>query len=537
MQFLNPIVLLGLVAAAIPVLLHLLNLRRLKTVEFSSLKFLRELQKSRIRKLRLKQILLLILRTLLIVAIVLAFARPTIETSLPGFGTHARTSAVFIIDNSFSMDIADERGVRLKQARDASLDILSALEEGDEVALVRMADLEDQRFFEFTRDFALIEEEIRKIPVAYSIGRLESSLRLASSILENSSNINREIFLITDAQRNIVSDDLRDSLQLFDNNVSLFVVPVGLGSAAGERNLSVDSLSVLTRIFEVDKPVEVDARIRNSGEDDVSGVIVSMLFNGERVAQHAVDIPAGEVRSVSMAANPRGNGVVRATVEVEGDVLDADNARYFGFVIPDIPRVALVGAPEDTQFAALALTPDRNEAPRAQVVQLTPEQLAAGNLRQYDVIFLTNMATPGAGEILRLKNYVDAGGGLFVMAGPAMDVEQYNRDFLPQLGFDRQSCRPLRKINRANSVTLTVCIPCSPGYLKAVRAAVRAAVRTAWSNHRECIPQRRLSAPRTSSAWRAGLSWRKVNSAMAGRCIVRFLPVRSGAPSRLQAFL
>ncbi len=435
MQFLNPIVLLGLAAAAIPLLLHLLNLRRLKTVEFSSIRFLRELQKSRIRKVRLKQILLLILRTLLIVSIVMAFARPTVETSLPGFGAQARTSAVFIIDNSFSMDIADERGVRLKQARDAALEILGALEDGDEAALVRMADLDDQRFFEFSRDFALMEEEIRKIPIAWSIGRLESSLRLASSILESSANVNREIFLITDAQRNIVSEDLRDSLQLFDNNVSLFVVPVGIGSAAGERNLSVDSLAVLTRIFEVDKPVEVDARIRNSGADDVEGVIVSMLFNGERVAQHAVDIPAGQVRSVSLTANPRGTGVVRATVEVEGDVLDADNSRYFGFVIPDIPRVALVGAPEDTQFAALALTPDRNAAPRAQVRQLTPQELAAGNLNQFDVIFLLNTPVPGAGEILRLRNYVDAGGGLYIAAGPNMNVEAANNDFLPQLGF------------------------------------------------------------------------------------------------------
>jgi hypothetical protein len=56
MTFLNPLVLIGLIAASIPLILHLLNLRKLKTVDFSTLKFLKELQKTKIKKLKLKQI-------------------------------------------------------------------------------------------------------------------------------------------------------------------------------------------------------------------------------------------------------------------------------------------------------------------------------------------------------------------------------------------------------------------------------------------------------------------------------------------------
>jgi hypothetical protein len=62
MTFLNPFMLFGLAAAAIPILLHLLNLRKLKTVEFSSLQFLRELQRTRMRRIRLRQWILLALR-------------------------------------------------------------------------------------------------------------------------------------------------------------------------------------------------------------------------------------------------------------------------------------------------------------------------------------------------------------------------------------------------------------------------------------------------------------------------------------------
>jgi len=79
MVFLNPAVLLGLIAAVIPILIHLFNLRKLKKVEFSTLLFLKELQKSKIRKIKIKQWLLLALRVLIIVFLVAAFARPTVK--------------------------------------------------------------------------------------------------------------------------------------------------------------------------------------------------------------------------------------------------------------------------------------------------------------------------------------------------------------------------------------------------------------------------------------------------------------------------
>jgi hypothetical protein len=79
LTFLNPFVLFGLAAAAIPILLHVFNLRKLQTIEFSTLSFLKELQKTKIRRLKLRQLLLLFLRTLLVILIVLAFSRPTMK--------------------------------------------------------------------------------------------------------------------------------------------------------------------------------------------------------------------------------------------------------------------------------------------------------------------------------------------------------------------------------------------------------------------------------------------------------------------------
>jgi hypothetical protein len=462
MTFLNPLALLGLAAASIPILLHFFNLRKLQTVEFSTLSFLKELQKTKIRKLKVTQLLLLLLRILLVICAVLAFARPAVKTSFAGLGAKAKSSVVIVLDNSFSMELADEHGVRLKQAKDAVLSVLQTLGDGDEVALVQMANLDDKRFFEFTRDFGLLREEVRKIPVSYTSARLETALRMASGIILQSKNLNREIFVITDAQKNILAEERLDSLKLFDPNTALFLVPVGLQSKASERNLSVDSLVVETKIFERGKPVELQARIRNSSSEAAQGVIVSVMMNGERVAQRTVDVPAAGTRTVSVAAvAPLGSGgntgsagsagsagFVRGSVEVEGDVLDADNRRHFGFVLPDRPRVGVVATPQDGEFLRLALASassgngGRNVADgnaggvgnssAPVVTMLPPTALSAANLNEFDALFVVNVPRFSTSDVSRLRSFLERGGTATIFAGSDSDVASYNATILQE---------------------------------------------------------------------------------------------------------
>ena len=84
MNFLNPLFLFGLGAAAIPVLIHLLTRRKPREVRFPSLDFLAEVNQSEIRRLRLKQWLLLLLRTLAVALLALALARPSLQGGARG---------------------------------------------------------------------------------------------------------------------------------------------------------------------------------------------------------------------------------------------------------------------------------------------------------------------------------------------------------------------------------------------------------------------------------------------------------------------
>ncbi len=137
MIFLNPAVLFGLLAASIPILIHLFNLRKLKKVEFSTLRFLKELQKNKIRKIKLKQWILLALRVMIILFLVTAFARPTLKgVSIGGTTSAAKTTSVFILDNTFSMSVIDQKGSYFNQAKEAIKNLIQHLQEGDDAALI-----------------------------------------------------------------------------------------------------------------------------------------------------------------------------------------------------------------------------------------------------------------------------------------------------------------------------------------------------------------------------------------------------------------
>ncbi|WP_243663466.1 BatA domain-containing protein, partial [Rhodothermus marinus] len=118
MTFLNPLALLALAAAAIPVLIHLFHFRRPQRVAFSSLAFLKELQQTALQRLRIRQWLLLLLRTLALVCLVLAFARPVLRGPLASWaGGGTATVVGLVVDNSPSMAVRDAGGAYFAQAR------------------------------------------------------------------------------------------------------------------------------------------------------------------------------------------------------------------------------------------------------------------------------------------------------------------------------------------------------------------------------------------------------------------------------------
>jgi hypothetical protein len=430
MTFLNPLALFGLLAAAIPILLHLLNLRKLRTIEFSTLSFLKELQKTSIRRLKLRQLLLLILRTLLVLLIVLAFSRPTLRGSLIGnIGSHARTTAVFIIDDSYSMTVSDEQGELLKQAQQAARNVVHLLKEGDEVFLLPLSSLSGPAGSgeNSIRDFGLLRRDIDEIKQSAKLHSVEEGLRIAARLLAGARNFNKEVFVFSDFQQGVLRNDPAVSAakeKLFPAEVRFFFVPMG---KRGLQNFSIEAVTIPSSIFERDKPFTIQARVGNYSDNDVQDHVVSVFLNGTRVAERSVDIPKHSDLSVEFSVAANSTGYVEGFVEIEDDDFQYDNRRHFVLQIPEQVRALLVGTVSDLRYPRLALSTRTSTSESALVLsEVAPDKLSSVEIRHADVIVLCTSQGLSTAQISELSAFVKSGGGLALFPGTQIDPVAFN---------------------------------------------------------------------------------------------------------------
>ncbi|HED05466.1 MAG TPA: VWA domain-containing protein [Ignavibacteria bacterium] len=356
MIFLNPAILFGLLAASIPVLIHLFNLRKLKKVEFSTLAFLKELQKNKIRKIKLKQWILLVLRVLIILFLVTAFARPTLKgVAIGGTTSAAKTTAVFILDNTFSMSVINSKGSYLNQAKATINKLLSQLQEGDEAALVLVSD-HWKKPPKTTGNLTQFKKEINNVRISDASGTLNNAIIKAGEILSNSQNFNKEIYIFSDFQAGRLYNpgSLSDLGKILNNKIRLYTFDY---SSKKIFNLGIDDIKLNTQILEKDKPVDFSITLTNYSEQKANNTVVSLYINGKRSSQQSVSLTPGQSKILSMQAVINATGFVNAFAEIEDDDILQDNKRYINFYIPkEIPVIIFSKDNHNSRFIYLALT-------------------------------------------------------------------------------------------------------------------------------------------------------------------------------------
>ena len=432
MTFLNPFVLFGLAAAAIPIILHLIHLRKLRTIEFSTLSFLKELQKTKIRRLKLRQLLLLILRTLLILLIVLAFARPTLKGRLVG-DSRALTTAVVLLDDSYSMTASDDQGEYFRQARDAALKIVSLFNEGDEVYVVPLSGVGKEGVPEPAsyRDMAVIRSIVKDLQTTSIHRHLEDGLLLAARLLSRSRNFNKEVYVISDFQEGTVIPDrqaAKNRDERFGSDVRIFFLPIGKREL---QNFGIESVTIRNSIIESNRPFTLNLAVGNFSPVDARNHLISIFLNGSRVAQKGLDIPGGQIVRSEFSLIPKTNGFLDGMVELEDDDLLYDNRFYFSLHLPEQIRVLLVGSDADTRFLSLALTARAEESSILKIGKTSYDGITSTLLSGQDVVILTDPSQEAAPIVERIASFVSNGGGLFLFPGPKTLPAAFNRAYAP----------------------------------------------------------------------------------------------------------
>ena len=426
LTFANPAMLHALWAVLLPVLIHLLNRRRAVTVSFSNVALLQTLQQDRMRRIRLKQMLLLALRTLLVFVLVVAFARPTLRTGTAGMARGVRTSAALLLDRSLSMRHRTPKGTLFERAQGQMREALKLLDARDEVGVFLVDDRTEPLN---AGHLDVLKAQLDGLQPTFRGTNLRPGIEAALAQLRSSEMLNRELYLFTDLARNGWSS-MPDSLPDI-GGISVFVVPVRPQQA---DNLGVRQAGPAGQMLVAETPASLQVELANYGESHRPEVAVQVYLDGRRIAQEMVSLPAGEIQRIYMRFTPEAAGRVVLQVVLGDDDLAADNVYATVLNIPEQIHVLLVGeTEEDFYYLERALLASSSSQGAITVAPCLPDALTSDILTRADLVFLCNVSQLGHRALLALKHRVEAGAGLMICLGDRVDIRHYNDRLLPAL--------------------------------------------------------------------------------------------------------
>ena len=439
-SLLAPLFLIGLVAVAVPIWVHLRARDRRDALRFPSLKFLTRLPYRQVKRQRLQHRFLFALRALALILLVLAFTRPFFDGAAAVAAGGSGHEIVIALDRSYSMAHAGawERAVAAVSDAvsgappDSRLSLASFAEE----AAVEVAPSTDRQ---------AVLDALERLAPGSGTTRFAPALRLADEILRTSPLAEHRVVLVSDLQ-SIGWDRSADAdPAVLSPGTELTAIDAS-ASGTTAPNIGVSGASVRQTSGDAGAEMTVTARLVHDAKTSVEGVPVTVTVEtvtgetGGR-AEAAVDLPPSGSTEVRLGPIDLPPGLARVTVRAGDDPLPADN--IFHLTVEPRPRlpVLLIEAPDARPEASLylrqALTVppagpegDTGSTPAAtfdlrlrSVAEASPK-----NVADAAVVVIHDSPFPAGATGRALADRVAGGGGLWVILGsrsqpPGGDLE------------------------------------------------------------------------------------------------------------------
>jgi hypothetical protein len=455
-MFLAPYMLLGALAAGIPIAIHFFFRSRYRTVPWAAMKFLLESIEQTSRRLRFQELLLLILRCAVLVFLALAFARP-LTTLARGAGRGDAVDAVFLFDTSYSMGARDGAVTRLERAQEAALKILEGLPPHSSVQIVACSDRAELAGPQSPGNLDQGASLIKNLRLSHLATDLYPGAVEAAAILQRAQASNKELYLFSDMQTtgwDRQAGGLVAALQEVHDKAVVTLVRCGTRPVA---NIAVVGIAPQSGVPRPGERVGFAVLVRNTGAEPVKEVNVALRVGNDAKLVETQAIPLiapGELRAVPLTAKLAKAGLHTLTATVQHDDLEGDN-RFDQIVqVRDQVNVLVVdGGQSDRDprrsssyylMNALAPVKDAERGKHYLQPRLIPPRLAApALLAKQDLCILVNAAVqtdakqPAAlpADFLdELGRFVRQGKGLLIFAGDQVQPNAYNRVLSQKLG-------------------------------------------------------------------------------------------------------
>ncbi|OFW06279.1 MAG: hypothetical protein A3I61_07405 [Acidobacteria bacterium RIFCSPLOWO2_02_FULL_68_18] len=409
MSFLAPLFFVALAALAIPVLIHLIQREKKQVVRFPSLMFIQRVPYKSVRRRRIHNWFLLMVRLTALALIVLAFSRPFVERDELGVAAGGAREVVVLLDQSYSVTFGD-RWDRARAAASEAIDGLGPDDRGSVVLFSSGAEIA-------MRSAPAGERQRLRAAVAAArpsaaATRYAPALKVAGSILAESSLPRREVVLISDFQRAGWRGEEGARLP-----PATTLRPVALTGDADRPNVSVTAVSLARSTFSNQERVAVTAVVVNRSARSLGNGQVALEIGGRPIQTERLEVEANSSVSITFAPVTLAGNFMRGTVRAGDDALAADNV--FHFVVSPVQPVRVLvldrgGAAGGALYVTRALA--IGDAPRFEATLRQPDAVSDEDLRRASVVVANDVAVP-ASLGRRLQRFVEGGGGFFIATG------------------------------------------------------------------------------------------------------------------------
>lgn len=424
MGFEVPFALLALAGIGLPILAHILKRRDLPSRRLPTIALLARAKAEAQRKVRLTDLLLLLVRIALIALLALGLAGPYVIDRTAADESIA--SIAIVLDDSMSMFRDDGGSTPFDRARDEIESMIDRLPDGSEVSVL-LAGAPPRVLATRTTELDAVTASLTDLAPTARGTDLPGAVTLAIRELARARHGDRRLVVLTDA----AAHGAPDRVHLPPHGISVRVVDLELET---EPNYAIRSIETAPASREAGGGLVARIEVAAFDAPDRS-LDVSITRAGTVLAEAALSVTAGR-GSVDIPLDPS-FGEEPATVSIAGqDVLPIDDSRDF-FPRPGGElRVLVVDGDPDPRYdhdevgylsRALEVAAEGDRVAIADTID--PDSLDSETLDGRDAIVLANVRAPGAAAAERIRTFVERGGGLFVTAGNKVDAAGYAARF------------------------------------------------------------------------------------------------------------
>ena len=436
MNFVYPAFLYAFAVLLIPIVIHLFNFKKYKTLYFSSIQFLKSVNEQTKSTQKLKHYLVLATRLLAFSALILAFAQPYIPTKTSASTTKEPVMAIYL-DNSFSMSMSGTNGDLLNQGVEVIRKVVDNAGVGTNFMMLTN-DLagKDQRLI----SKAELIDRLDNIDYSSSSRNVSLPINTMKEFLdEKSYKGQRQYIMIGDFQKNSYAFDK------IKVDTGAIYYPIQLIPQSYD-NIYIDSVWFENPLRKINTNNILNIRIKNSGKKALNNVELSLNVNDYN-REILVDLPANgrEVAQINYTDNT--TGLKKAKVEINDSQLYFDDKFYFSYGVKEKLNITVIQGKEASRLPSYVFQTDDYYS----VKEIAVDQIQFSELKSSNLIILNELDKISSGLTAALTEYVENGKSVLIIPSVKAEIPEYNfllnQLNLPQIKSKEDNAPRLNQIN------------------------------------------------------------------------------------------